>query len=577
MNSPSKALKVLQKKHFDLVITSIHMHEMDGKRFFKKVTQEIRLPVVVMSADSDERMMLQTLEDGAAMYLVKPINKDDLKNVLQYAYSTTNEAKFTNDDDQESESDDAKSASSVNNFNTKSQPKAIAKRGRKRAKKHDKGEDECESRRAKKKNKTKVVWTSSLHNQFLDAVNFYGQEKAVPKRILEFMHVPGLTRENIASHLQVKARGLTSSNTKSMSSNLNFDPSSIYKEMRHEDLELLRRGRRRNPIFQQPNKPSNPNPSKYHNLYQKYISTSTFENRGTSFQEGYNNCYKRVSNFNLDGNNHNSGTSHDVTRASNPSFSTSHGVTRASNPSFSTSHAVTKAGNPSFSTSHGVTRASNPSFNRSSGPILSNHMRDRNLGLRNSVNVTPTLSGSMLFGSSSSMQLPSFPTSSLPNLSVNHNYGSVNSRLLSPSFLQLSITRNSGGKINSSSSMSVMGSNSTSIINDDVNRSDNLFNDQEFDSMLMNDILLQDNVVPPSNQLGVELNNYMSELSQPNLSNELLVTSNKLNEQDIRDTMMEFDLFCNDSSRKEVVSATEDQEWADGLLDSLLGNGWENS
>ncbi|CAN1264988.1 Putative two-component response regulator ARR21 [Linum perenne] len=382
--------------------------------------------------------------------------------------------------------------------------------------------------------------------------------EAVPKRILEFMHVPGLTRENIASHLQkyrqflkkVKARGLTSSNTKSMSSNLNFDPSSIYKEMRHEDLELLRRGRRRNPIFQQPNKPSNPNPSKYHNLYQKYISTSTFENRGTSFQEGYNNCYKRVSNFNLDGNNHNSGTSHDVTRASNPSFSTSHGVTRASNPSFSTSHAVTKAGNPSFSTSHGVTRASNPSFNRSSGPILSNHMRDRNLGLRNSVNVTPTLSGSMLFGSSSSMQLPSFPTSSLPNLSVNHNYGSVNSRLLSPSFLQLSITRNSGGKINSSSSMSVMGSNSTSIINDDVNRSDNLFNDQEFDSMLMNDILLQDNVVPPSNQL---------------------------NEQDIRDTMMEFDLFCNDSSRKEVVSATEDQEWADGLLDSLLGNGWENS
>ncbi|CAN1842445.1 Two-component response regulator ARR2 [Linum perenne] len=414
-----------------------------------------------MSADSDERMMLKTLEDGAAMYLVKPINKDDLKNVLQYAYSATNEAKFTNDDDQESESDDAKSASSVNNFNTKSQPKAIAKRGRKRSKKHDKGEDECESRRAKKKNKTKVVWTSSLHNQFLDAVNFFGQEKAVPKRILEFMHVPGLTRENIASHLQkyrqflkkVKARGLTSSNTKSMSSNLNFDPSSIYKEMRHEDLELLRRGRRRNPIFQQPNKPSNPNPSKYHNLYQKYISTSTFENRGTSFQEGYNNCYKRVSNFNLDA-------------------------------------------------------------------ILSNHLRGGNLGLRNSVNVTPTLSGSMLFGSSSSMQLPSFPTSSLPNLSVNHNYGGANSRLLSPSFLQLSITRNSGGKINSSSSI---------IINDDVNRSDNLFNDQEFDSMLMNDILLQDNVVPPSNQVRhIELNNYMSELSQPNLSNELLVTSNKV-------------------------------------------------
>lgn len=27
--------------------------------------------------------------------------------------------------------------------------------------------------------------------------------EAVPKRILEFMNVPGLTRENVASHLQV--------------------------------------------------------------------------------------------------------------------------------------------------------------------------------------------------------------------------------------------------------------------------------------------------------------------------------------------------------------------------------------
>lgn len=31
---------------------------------------------------------------------------------------------------------------------------------------------------------------------------FYGAE-AVPKKILELMNVPGLTRENVASHLQV--------------------------------------------------------------------------------------------------------------------------------------------------------------------------------------------------------------------------------------------------------------------------------------------------------------------------------------------------------------------------------------
>ncbi|XP_057952036.1 two-component response regulator ARR18-like isoform X2 [Malania oleifera] len=50
--------------------------------------------------------------------------------------------------------------------------------------------------------KIKVVWTNALHGKFLEAVGKIGLEKAVPKKILELMNVPGLTRENIASHLQ---------------------------------------------------------------------------------------------------------------------------------------------------------------------------------------------------------------------------------------------------------------------------------------------------------------------------------------------------------------------------------------
>jgi two-component response regulator (ARR-B family) len=46
------------------------------------------------------------------------------------------------------------------------------------------------------------VWSVELHQQFVNAVNQLGIEKAVPKRILELMNVPGLTRENVASHLQ---------------------------------------------------------------------------------------------------------------------------------------------------------------------------------------------------------------------------------------------------------------------------------------------------------------------------------------------------------------------------------------
>jgi SHAQKYF class myb-like DNA-binding protein len=50
--------------------------------------------------------------------------------------------------------------------------------------------------------KARVVWSVELHQQFVNAVNSLGIDKAVPKRILDLMGVQGLTRENVASHLQ---------------------------------------------------------------------------------------------------------------------------------------------------------------------------------------------------------------------------------------------------------------------------------------------------------------------------------------------------------------------------------------
>lgn len=45
-------------------------------------------------------------------------------------------------------------------------------------------------------------WSPDLHKRFVQAVEQLG-EKAVPSRILEVMGAEGLTRHNIASHLQV--------------------------------------------------------------------------------------------------------------------------------------------------------------------------------------------------------------------------------------------------------------------------------------------------------------------------------------------------------------------------------------
>eukprot|EP00892_Ulva_mutabilis_P007617 jgi/Ulvmu1/5227/UM022_0020.1 len=50
--------------------------------------------------------------------------------------------------------------------------------------------------------KTRLVWTQELHMRFLAAVEKIGLRTAVPRTILQVMDVEGLTRENIASHLQ---------------------------------------------------------------------------------------------------------------------------------------------------------------------------------------------------------------------------------------------------------------------------------------------------------------------------------------------------------------------------------------
>lgn len=46
-------------------------------------------------------------------------------------------------------------------------------------------------------------WTPELHKKFVKAVEQLGIDRAIPSKILELMKADGLTRHNVASHLQV--------------------------------------------------------------------------------------------------------------------------------------------------------------------------------------------------------------------------------------------------------------------------------------------------------------------------------------------------------------------------------------
>ncbi|KAG2311983.1 hypothetical protein Bca4012_026507 [Brassica carinata] len=63
----------------------------------------------------------------------------------------------------------------------------------------DSGTDDLTGKTLKR---ARLVWTPQLHKRFVDVVAHLGIKNAVPKTIMQLMNVEGLTRENVASHLQ---------------------------------------------------------------------------------------------------------------------------------------------------------------------------------------------------------------------------------------------------------------------------------------------------------------------------------------------------------------------------------------
>ncbi|XP_042970770.1 two-component response regulator ORR21-like isoform X2 [Carya illinoinensis] len=213
VRNPLDALATLRMQKFDLVVTDLHMPVMNGFELQKEVMEEFQLPVIIMSADDEESVILKSLENGAVFYMVKPISPNDLKNVWQYAVAgkkgrsaAIEEIRGIRGDSSGEKGSDhhheyVHSASSCVNEekrttgNTKDpKRKALAKKAGNEG--HGEENNPADSKKAK------VVWTTSLHNRFLQAIRHIGLEKAVPKSILQFMNVPGITRENVASHLQ---------------------------------------------------------------------------------------------------------------------------------------------------------------------------------------------------------------------------------------------------------------------------------------------------------------------------------------------------------------------------------------
>ena len=245
------ALKTLRehRSDFDIVLSDVHMPDMDGFKLLEHIALELDVPVMMMSANCATDVVLRGIIHGAVDYLLKPVRIEELRNIWQHvvrrkrveggadgASAGSGEADAASEGSLEGSRGGAASPLGKKNAAT-----AVTRKGRSAAggspgrsnggvgvgdeagkkrvrgrgardddaggagdaaAKPDKPDPEEGHEDSSALKKPRVVWSAELHQQFVTAVNTLGIDKAVPKRILDLMGVQGLTRENVASHLQ---------------------------------------------------------------------------------------------------------------------------------------------------------------------------------------------------------------------------------------------------------------------------------------------------------------------------------------------------------------------------------------
>nr|GMD23554.1 two-component response regulator ARR2-like isoform X1 [Ipomoea batatas] len=179
------ALRILQegKEEIDIVLSELHMSRVNGFKLLDQIIGlQIDLPVVMMSSDETVDAIKQIVIQGACGYLLKPVRKEEIKVLWQHVvrHKQGNLGKGIRPPQA--------AAKSVENCGSSN---------------NNRDEDTNATATTANVKKPRLVWTPQLHQQFVAVVNQIGLRNAVPKKILDLMNVPHLSRENVASHLQV--------------------------------------------------------------------------------------------------------------------------------------------------------------------------------------------------------------------------------------------------------------------------------------------------------------------------------------------------------------------------------------
>jgi len=80
-----EAIQVLEEDAVDLIMTDIHMPEMDGFQlieYLKNIPSLAKIPIIVITTEGREKYMVLAKDMGAENYLRKPCQPEHVKQLI---------------------------------------------------------------------------------------------------------------------------------------------------------------------------------------------------------------------------------------------------------------------------------------------------------------------------------------------------------------------------------------------------------------------------------------------------------------------------------------------------------------
>ena len=99
-NDGKEALDIYKDRKPDILLLDITMEKLNGLELIKVIRKEdIKTPIIILSAHSDKNLLFEAIKLNLIDYLIKPVNRNDFKSVIENAIKKIKDKKSNAEED----------------------------------------------------------------------------------------------------------------------------------------------------------------------------------------------------------------------------------------------------------------------------------------------------------------------------------------------------------------------------------------------------------------------------------------------------------------------------------------------